>query len=87
MTTALHGWLNRAVNITLQSHTPAAIHGTLFHVDDAGIMLERGANKLFIPFAAILHVESCDMPELQPSELSATTAANLQSDCFWRPHA
>jgi len=83
----LHGWLNRAVKITLHAQTPAAIRGTLFHVDDAGIMLERGASKLFVPFAAILHIESCDVPELQPSELTATGAAHLQSECFWRPHA
>ena len=86
MTTALHGWLNRAVKITLHAPAPAAIHCTLFHVDDAGIMLERAANKLFVPFAAILHVESCDEPSPEQTA-QAAVQAEIPHECFWRPHA
>lgn len=86
MTTALHGWLNRAVKITLHAPAPAAIHGTLLHVDDAGITLERAANKLFVPFAAILHVESCEAPSPEQTA-PAATEAEIPHECFWRPHA
>jgi hypothetical protein len=84
MTTALHGWLNIPVKITLQSIRSEELHGTLFHIDEAGILLENRRGKLFIPFAAILHIEPCDAPDPE-SELAAqeVTVAEIQ---FWRPH-
>lgn len=84
MTTALHGWLNIPVKITLQSTTPAELHGTLFHVDDAGIVLEQPRGKLFVPFAAILHIEACDAPDPEMElAMREVTLAEIQ---FWRPH-
>jgi hypothetical protein len=63
MTTALHQWINELVRVTLASPVPAALEGTLFQIDDAGIMLEKSTGKVFIPLAAILHIKLCDPSE------------------------
>ena len=62
MNTALHGWINRPIRITLRLDVPAVIEGTLFHIDDAGIMLEKSTGKVFVPFAAILHIKLSEDP-------------------------
>jgi hypothetical protein len=84
MSSALHGWLNCAVKITLHAATPHAVQGTLLHVDEAGILLETPAGRLFAPFASILLIESRDEP--QRHELAAGPA-EIPHECFWRPHA
>ena len=60
MTTALHQWINEVVRVTLASPTAAVVEGTLFQIDDAGIMLEKSTGKVFIPLVAILHIKLCD---------------------------
>lgn len=63
MTTALHQWINLLVRITLRSEVPAVMEGTLFQIDDAGIMLEKSTGKIFVPLAAILHIKLCEENE------------------------
>jgi len=60
MTTALHHWINESVRVTLSSPTPAVVEGTLFQIDDAGIMLEKPSGKVYIPLGAILHIKLCE---------------------------
>ena len=63
MTTALHQWINLLVKVTLRSDVPAVMEGTLFQIDDTGIMLEKSTGKIFIPLAAILHIKRCEETE------------------------
>ena len=63
MTTALHHWINLLVKITLRSEVPAVMEGTLFQIDDTGIVLEKSTGKIFIPLAAILHIKLCEETE------------------------
>ncbi|MNG34600.1 hypothetical protein D3C84_1211210 [compost metagenome] len=63
MNTALHGWMNRPIRVTLRLDATAIVEGTLFHIDDAGIMLEKSTGKIFLPFAAILHIKLSEDPQ------------------------
>ena len=63
MTTALHQWINLLVKVTLRSEVPAVMEGTLFQIDDTGIVLEKSTGKIFIPLAAILHIKLCEETE------------------------
>jgi hypothetical protein len=63
MTTALHQWINLLVKVTLRSELPAVMEGTLFQIDDTGILLEKSTGKVFIPLASILHVKRCEETE------------------------
>jgi len=60
MTTALHQWINLLVKVTLRSEAPAVMEGTLFQIDDTGIMLEKSTGKVFVPLAAIMHIKLCE---------------------------
>ena len=60
MTTALHQWINLLAKVTLRSEMPAVMEGTLFQIDDTGIMLEKSTGKVFVPLGAILHIKLCE---------------------------